>query len=641
MLAGRPLVSGSAAVLGVLVTLSAFAVDPVARDAYLTPKAYVLPLMSAGALLLWAVRFRRNPSERLNLTVLELILAVSLTWAVLLNPQWTATREGSWFWQSLAGLVLTFVARQLCNRQAGGTEGTGGTVTPTAPDGPLTGQTQRAASLADLLAALWIVGSALAVHGILEGLAAGAFRLTDGIAKTSVTSVVGHANSFGACMTAGIIAALASAAHARRLTVRLVLLGAALLQLTALLLNGSRGALLGLLAAGLIVFTLRRFVAPRGSPEAPTTDPIRRHYRRRLVVAVLAALVAIVLAGVLLNQINPASGRGRLIAWRISGAMVADRPLTGVGTGRFGVEWGRYQAEIWRDREHSEFARQASARWQPNSELLYRLAERGLPGGVLYVLLWAGALGFLLRTILRREGVPALDWGLLAVLIAIVTHSLVDSVMLWVPTLVTAHLVLGLVPAPSLLRTNLPRPLTRQLSLALALVWTGIVGFRTFREYPGYRLWAEASRSSGAGRLELLRQAERRLPAMSELRYDLGVALLDAGLPEEAVEVLRHGLAVLDGSQSRLALAEAELAIGSLDSARLNARMVEMRYPDLLRPRLLLARIHHAAGREAQARAALTSCIRRETYYRSAPVDSVAAEAATLWRNWYDDEPPR
>jgi hypothetical protein len=55
----------------------------------------------------------------------------------------------------------------------------------------------------------------------------------------------------------------------------------------------------------------------------------------------------------------------------------------------------------------------------------------------------------------------------------------------------------------------------------------------------------------------------------------------------------------------------------------------------------MLARIHHAKGEDAQARAALASCIRRDTYYRSAPVDSVVAEATLLWRTWYDDEPPR
>ena len=66
-----------------------------------------------------------------------------------------------------------------------------------------------------------------------------------------------------------------------------------------------------------------------------------------------------------------------------------------------------------------------------------------------------------------------------------------------------------------------------------------------------------------------------------------------------------------------------------------------MRQGRCLAPRLLLARIHHARGEDAQARVALASCIRRETYFRSAAVDSVVTKATLLWHSWYDDDPPR
>jgi O-antigen ligase len=608
MTGGRVL--GSAGCFGVVVTLAACAIDPAVYLPYLTPKRYALLLASAGALLLWAVRAPKASSGRLRLTALEATLAASILWGVVTNPQGPATQPGNWIWLPLAAFLLTLVVRQLFN--------------PPTPNTEASGVPVRVVALADLMTALWIVGSALAVHGLAEALGAGGFRPGDGSVKTSVTSLIGTPNGFGAFMAAGIIAALASAAEARRRRVRLLLAGAALLQLAALIGNGSRGAVLGLVAAGLLVLWLRSW---RRGPRA--------------VFAGLAALVAFALAGFLLHRLNPASTRGRLIAWEVSGAMLADRPLTGVGAGRFAAEWGRYQAELWRHPGFAEFDHQALARGQPNSELFHRLAEQGLPGGAFYLLLWAFALGFLVRALRRQDRTAAVDWGLLALLVAILVHSLLDGALRWAPTLVTVHLAFGLVPAPALLEADLRRAWVRRLALAVALGWAATVGLKTLREYPGYQLWAKASRGSGAERLDLLVRAQRRLPSQPGLNHELGIGLLEVGRLEEGASVLQQGLEAWDDAAARLALAEAQLGLGWLEPAEENVRRAAAEYPDRLGPRLLLARIHHARGEEAQARAALASSIRRDTHFRSAAVDSVVAEATRLWRNWYDDEPPR
>ncbi len=320
--------------------------------------------------------------------------------------------------------------------------------------------------------------------------------------------------------------------------------------------------------------------------------------------------------------------------------MLADQPLTGVGAGRFGLEYGRYQAEIWHHPEYARFDRQAAARRHPTSELFHQLAERGLPGGALYVVLWACALGFLLAAIRRGQGTTVLDWGLLALLVTILVHSLLDSALHWVPTLVTIHLALGLIPAPVLLRADLRRGRVRLLALVVALGWMAAVAVKTTNEYPGYRLWAKASDGGGEESLDLLKRAHRRLRSQPNLSHELGIGLLVAGQPEQAVTVLQQGLDELDDPDTRLALAEAQIEVGWLESAELNARTAAAGYPDRLRPRLLLARIHHAKGEDAQARTALASCTRRDTYFRSVQVDSVAAQATRLWRAWYDDEPP-
>jgi O-antigen ligase len=510
----------------------------------------------------------------------------------------------------LAALLLTVVVRQLFN--------------PPLRDAEMTSRSTRLIALKDLMAALWIVGAALAVHALVEALRAGSFHPEDSAGRTLVTSLTGRPNGFGAVMAAGIIAALTSATEARGRPTRLLLAAAVVLQLAALLANGSRGALLGMIAGGLLVLWLR--LRQRGL---------------RTAVAGLAALVAVAVAGILLHRLDPGSGRGRLLAWEVSGAMLGDRPLTGVGAGRFGAEWGRYQAELWRHPDYAGFARHAVGRVEPNSELFHRLAERGVPGGALYVLIWAFALGFQVRAVRMNDRTPAMDWGLLALLVAILLHSLVDAVLRWEPTLVTVHLAFGLIPAPVLLRADLRRGWARHLATVVAVGWAVTAAVKTLREYPGFQSWGKASRVSGAARLHLLQLAGRRLRWEPELDRQLGIRLLRAGRLEEAANTLQRGLAAREDPLSRQALAEAQLGLGWLEQAEQNARTAAAGFPDWLGPRLLLARIHHAKGEEAQARAALASSIRRDTHFRSAAVDALVAEATLLWRNWYDDPPPR
>lgn len=605
----RPPRLGSAACFGVVITLAAGAFDPAVHDAYLTPKEYALLLASAGAVVLWTVVGRKAIGGSLRFTAIEAILAASILWGLIASPHWVAMRKGNQFWPLLAGLVLTVVVRQLFN--------------PPKDDDARGEPGVRTIALADLMVAIWVVGSALAIHGLAQALAAGSFQPADGSTKTTVISIIGTENGFGAFMAAGIIAAVTLASQARRGPVRLLLAGGGLLQLVALLGNRSRGAVLGLVAAGLVILLLKTH-GWRG---------------RRVGVAVLGVLVVIAVAGVLLHRLNPGSGRARLVAWQISGAMVSDRPFTGVGPGRYAREYDGYQAEFWRHPDYAEFDHRAAPRMKANSEPIQRLAEQGLPGGAFYLLLWACALGFLLRALLRREGTSPFDRGLLALLVAILVHSLVDNVLQWTATLVIAHLGFGLLPAPVVFRADLRRARVRKLATGVAVAWTAVVAVKTGWEYSGYKLWVDARQPRADG-LEILKRAHQRLPSEPDLSYGLGVGLLRVGQPEQAAVVLQRGIEARDRDDLRLALAEALLELGWVDQAELNARKAAAGYPDRLRPRLMLARIHHAKGEDAQARSALASCIRRDTYYRSALVDAVVKEATLLWRSWYDDEPP-
>jgi tetratricopeptide (TPR) repeat protein len=279
---------------------------------------------------------------------------------------------------------------------------------------------------------------------------------------------------------------------------------------------------------------------------------------------------------------------------------------------------------------------------------MYVLAERGVVGVVLFLMLWVVALSGMLR-FLRRSTDPAradepsdasmLDWGLLALLVALLAHATIDSTLHWLPVAVTAHLALGLVPVPGL-RMRTPQRTATVALAALAAAYAVTVMIKSTRDYPAYRQWQHASMGEGEDPLGALLAARQRLPGEAKLDVHIGLALVDAGMPDSATRHLERAILEHDDLETRLTLAQAYHDTGRPAEALVHARAAIASFPDRLRPQLLLARIHHAAGDHAQARAALARCIERRTHYDTAAVDSVAAEAARLWRSFYADEPP-
>ena len=619
---------GSAAFFALLITLPAFAVDPAIPEPRITPKYYGLLLASALAALTCAFTAARARIS-VRITIVELLLAVALAWNWVTNPDWLSGPAASWFWISLALALVTLLTRQLASGHDA--------LADPAPS-------LRSRALGDFYSALWINGVALAILGLRQAFDAGTFRFESGAFKTPVVSTIGLPNGFGAFMAAGMVAAVISAARSRSRLVRVLLGCATLLQFAALLGNGSRGALLSLAAAALAAGWWYRFRGnPRGRERGSGTESAGGLSPPRLrgLAAAVAVLAVLASASALLYRMNPASGQGRLIAWEVSLAMAADHPLTGVGAGRYAAEYGGYQAELWRDPEYARWQRQASDRLHPSSDYIRLAAERGIPGTVLNLLPWAVALGLLLRSLTRPAGRSALEWGVLVLLLAVITHAAVDAAFHWLPTLVMAHLALGLIAAPAVLRIDLQGRNAPLVLMLVACLYAGAVITKTSVEYPAHQQWRRALGRSGEQAIEWLAAARARLPAEPDLDHTLGTALLSAGRPERAVEVLERALHGRDRVETRLALARAQLEMGRLEPAERHARAASTRLPDQVRPQLLLARIHYAANENAQARAALSRCIRRETYFRTATVDAVAARATALWREWYDDEPPR
>ena len=125
---------------------------------------------------------------------------------------------------------------------------------------------------------------------------------------------------------------------------------------------------------------------------------------------------------------------GRLALWRIAAAMIASRPLLGVGPDNFRLLYGA-QAKIDRP----------DVRVHTNNMYLELFVGAGVLGGLLFLwLLWraARALARSLPAASGRHLVVSL--GTAAALAAVLIHGLVDSFLTFTPTYVLIWVTLGL-----------------------------------------------------------------------------------------------------------------------------------------------------------------------------------------------------
>lgn len=107
------------------------------------------------------------------------------------------------------------------------------------------------------------------------------------------------------------------------------------------------------------------------------------------------------LAGAVLLYLHKKdSADGRLLIWRNTAAMIADKPLFGHGPDGFRAKYMLYQADYFRTHPDSRFAPLADNVRAPFNEYLGIAAEYGIVG----LLLLGGLTVFVLRGKLRRAG---------------------------------------------------------------------------------------------------------------------------------------------------------------------------------------------------------------------------------------------
>jgi O-antigen ligase len=237
---------------------------------------------------------------------------------------------------------------------------------------------------------------------------------------------LGHADYFAAWLVMVTFLGLALARMERAKWSRLAALGGSVVSVIAIVLGGTRSALLGLLAGALLLAISNRS---------------RIRARGVAIVAALAACFALFFfspAGTKLRarvhwSTEDVWGGARPLLWRDSLRMALHRPLAGFGPETFATEFPRFES-IGLARTYPDFYHES-----PHNMFLDALTTRGTPG-LLLLLAFCG-----LALIVSRDRQGAVGSELTAALVAsLVLHQFVVFV---VPTALYFYLLVALVLA--------------------------------------------------------------------------------------------------------------------------------------------------------------------------------------------------
>jgi O-antigen ligase len=283
-----------------------------------------------------------------------------------------------------------------------------------------------------------VVATGLLASGTLAALysfaqAASLDPIWSGLHKDRVFSTMGQASNLAAVLGMSTMVALTVAAGRRRGALAVVLV-AALLNASALVLTLTRGAYVGLLAGGIVAcFVLAarrsRSIAPIRLPRAAIS-----------IVGVIAVIVAVVIVwqpasaladdvaerALSIPAVTESSNRSKLDMWEVGITIAAEHPVIGTGPDSYVLLFGAY-----RDRVLTQERAAIMALFRPESPhnvYIATAANTGIPALVAYlaVIVMTVALG--LRA--ARRDIPLAARLTLAGLIgAIAMHLVTDSFM--------------------------------------------------------------------------------------------------------------------------------------------------------------------------------------------------------------------
>jgi O-antigen polymerase len=155
----------------------------------------------------------------------------------------------------------------------------------------------------------------------------------------------------------------------------------------------------------------------------------KKYYTNKLIAISSIALTIALGVGLWTLKVN--SALGRILIWRVSAEMVKTQPITGIGFGEYGGNYGFYQADFFKNNpiEAQPFIQLADISGYAFNDFLQILIENGLIGFCLFM----AVLGYVLFSKIetQSEHIYPSKAGIIAILFAATCSYPFENISIW------------------------------------------------------------------------------------------------------------------------------------------------------------------------------------------------------------------
>ncbi|MBN2357711.1 O-antigen ligase family protein [candidate division KSB1 bacterium] len=363
-------------------------------------------------------------------------------------------------------------------------------------------------------------------------------------------------------------------------------------------------------------------------------------FSRKLATSVTVAggLLLTLLAGYALYTFKPDSIQGRFLMWKVSWRMFLDHPILGMGFGRYGMEYGYYQAEYFAQHPQNDYEKWLSGNVNhAHNEYLEVLTELGIPG----LLLFLALIYFLCATRPARPN-PLLI-SAKASLIGILIFMFGSFPLSILPTAINAVFIIAIIAKhrQTLLTVKLKKQILIPASGFMIIAAVLLLNY-TIKSYFNYKEWHTAVQlalmQQYGPAVERYEKLYPHLEHEGQFLLNYGGTLSLMGDHHKAIELLQKARQRYADPNIHISLGNSYAALGHIQKAEYHYRLAYRIIPNRFYPLYLLTKLYFNHDMLDQARQMAGTVIRFREKVPSPAIDEMKQEIKALLKTVQADQ---
>ncbi|MEP5111239.1 MAG: DUF2225 domain-containing protein [Ekhidna sp.] len=407
--------------------------------------------------------------------------------------------------------------------------------------------------------------------------------------------------------------------------------GISILTIAVIILTLSRAALLGVIIS-LFFFVALTVHISKWNFMFQTT----RHKISLILVSVIISMIAVIV----LARVKPESVEGRILNWKITGDIIAQQPLLGIGFDLHRPTFGLTQANYFRTRDASETEIRVAGKGEyVFNEWIRVFCENGIIGGFLLIIPIIIILykGFLTAFDKRDYLILGFTMSLTSICV-FACFSYPFSIS---PLLISFFIVLAMVYGMTNWKTLFVLEISYVIKIVMVLfgiVWVSYSLHYAYKNVINYRLWKKARNE-----VNHWNQVPKARLIMDEIALELGSNgdfLLDYGQVlrldndcKKSIEVLNQAKQLTSDPYLFTTLGDCYKEEGLYTKAEESYQHAYYLMPHKFYPLYLLAKLYESIQENEKAISIAREILQKDVKVQSTAIVEIKQEMETMLKN--------